>query len=1008
MARDGKHVVETDRLHLAANDPPQTIAVGSADWLAWLADHDRFTFRHQGTHFTARREARRGGQYWYAYRRHQGQLHKVYLGRAAELTAAALIVAAGRLAHAATEALPDHTPPAHAAPPAPPADVARLTSNWLAPPTLPEHVIARPRLLGRLSQPIVLITAPSGYGKTTLLNQWQSTLDWPVAWVSLETEANTVYTFWTAVLLAWQAIEPGYDLPLTMLRSPTPPPIEHILPQWIEALRQSQTRHAGRRATLIIDNYQRVRSAAIDVSLRLFLDHLPPGVQVVLASQVAFSFDVQRWRGKGSLVELGQEELRLTPEEGLAYLEGLSPLTLTEREKVSLVVRADGWPAGLNLLLLALRQQGNLHEFVATFSGHDRYLQSYVAGEILAKHPPERRDFLLATSLLKLLTGPLCDALTGGDDGQATLAYLHESNQFVTLIDEARGWYQYHDLFAKALQDQLRAEQPQRVPDLHRRAAAWFLENDLFPEAVRHLLLSGEWQEVGPLIDQAIMSELRRGSDHRILRWLQQMPDELFVDHPSLPITFARLALFSLPHEQVVDRLGRVARLIEARPAGESAPAQRAALRWIQQWRANGTLPEPGAEFALSAEAACLWRVFSLRERASRLMRQEGSDSEGLRLMQEAAHQAEADGITFLAVSIQTYLVSHAMHQGRLTAAETMANDMLQWLRARSRRLPECASMIEFGLARIYLARNQLDRAQAALEQAAAIDPYPTSLNMAMLSHALQAHILQAQGQGAAARLALAAAHELSRYGAPVLSERDIRLHQALLLVRQNDLAAAEQLMRFELPPPANPNAPDHDLYGILWGEIYLWHGNYAAAETALTQTTGTRADVSSSSPLLAILLLALVYWGQDKTYQARHELLRAVRLAEPEGRVRPFLDCGRRLIPLLIFVARSASSTTAQRRFMEGILAELQAVYPDTPGLSADDFDRRTDAATISPREQELLKVLAEGLSNREIAGRLVLEESTIRTHLRNIYRKLNVNSRVQAIQRAREIGLI
>ena len=337
-----------------------------------------------------------------------------------------------------------------------------------------------------------------------------------------------------------------------------------------------------------------------------------------------------------------------------------------------------------------------------------------------------------------------------------------------------------------------------------------------------------------------------------------------------------------------------------------------------------------------------------------------------------------------------------------------MANDMLQWLRERSRRLPECASMIEFGLARIYLARNQLDRAQAALEQAAAIDTYPTSLNMAMLSPALQAHILQAQGQGAAARLALAAAHELSRYGAPVLSERDIRLHQALLLVRQNDLAAAEQLMRFELPPPANPNAPDHDLYGILWGEIYLWHGNYAAAETALTQTTGTRADVSSSSPLLAILLLALVYWGQDKTYQARHELLRAVRLAEPEGRVRPFLDCGRRLIPLLIFVARSASSTTAQRRFMEGILAELQAVYPDTPGLSADDFDRRTDAATISPREQELLKVLAEGLSNREIAGRQVLEESTIRTHLRNIYRKLNVNSRVQAIQRAREIGLI
>ena len=1017
---NAKHVVETDRLWVAMGDAPQAIEVGSAAWFEWLDNHDRFVFQHASVHFTARRETRRGNYYWYGYRRLGDKLHKVYLGRATDLTVPTLVAAGERMGPEGRGEPRDDAPPVGRAPGRRAADVAgssrplklhadppRGMMNWLIPPALPEHAVDRPRLTRQLARPIVLISAPSGYGKTTLLNQWQHSLGSPVVWVSLDTEANTVHTFWAAVLLAWQRLESGYEVPLTLLQSPAATPIEPLLTLFIDALHRAQADRAGRKVTLIIDNYHRAQADALDASLRLFLDHLPPGVQVVLASQRQFPFDLQRWRGKGLLAELTQDDLRLTPEEGLAYLEHLSPLTLTEREKVSLVMRADGWPAGLNLLLLALRQQGNVHAYVATFSGHDRYLQAYVAGEILAKHATDRRQFLLKTSVLKALSGPLCDALTGGDDSRAMLEELCRSNQFVSLVDEAGGWYQYHDLFAKALQDQLRAEHPAWLADLHHRAAVWLLENGHFPDAMRHLLLAGEWPEVARLIDQAILSELRRGSDHRILRWMQQTPDEVFLNHSSLLVTFARLALHSLPHEQVIGRLTRVAGQIEGRPAAERTPAQRTTLRLVRHWQATGEWPEGDDAGPLPEGIAGLWRVFTLRERALRLMHAR-DDAGGARLMEEAVQLATAEGLTFLAIMGTVSLIGVVMRQGRLGQAETLAQEMLRWLRSRSPMLPESASVLEYSLARVYLARNQVAAARAALDRVAAVDPYPTSLNMAILSHGMQAHILNALGDHLGARMAVEAAQELQSYGVPVLSARDVALHQALILLRQDDPAAAEQLLRYELPPPAKANAPENALHAIVWADLHLRRGEYEAAESVLRSMDETRTDGLFVAALLPQLLLALAWWGQNKTHQALDELQAAVRAAEPERIIRPFLNCGPRLIPLLLLAAQSDSYSPAQRRFVTNVLAELRAAHPDFPVPSAADVERRALAAAISQREQELLVVLAEGLTNREIAARLVLEESTIRTHLRNIYRKLGVNSRVAAVRLARELDLL
>ena len=370
--------------------------------------------------------------------------------------------------------------------------------------------------------------------------------------------------------------------------------------------------------------------------------------------------------------------------------------------------------------------------------------------------------------------------------------------------------------------------------------------------------------------------------------------------------------------------------------------------------------------------------------------------------------RAKAEEVTFLAVISTSNLISIATRKGQLARAESVAHEMSRWLRATLGYLPESASVLEMGLARIYMTRNQLTQARAAVDRAAAIDPYPTSLNIVVMSHTLQAHLHNRMGNHEAARVAIQAAHELQPYvGMHLLTPRDTAIHQALILVRQNDLAAAEQLLRYELPPLA-PQAAEKALHAIVWAELRVRRGQYEAAELALAGAKDAAPDALLATSILAPLLLAAAYWGQNKTHQAQREILSVIRAAEPGGIVRPFLDIGRQLIPLLSLAASGGSLSAEQRRFVEGVLGELRQAHPDAADPAPAELDRRALAAAISPREQELLRVLAEGLTNREMAERLVLEESTIRTHLRNIYRKLGVNSRVAVLRRARELNLL
>lgn len=1015
-----KYIVDGDRLHVGVGEQEKEILVDSAEWFRWLENHDRFIYQGEHGRFTARCEERRGKPYWYGYRKRRGKLQKVYLGKTSNLTIEKLTAVNIRLATNGSANKPGDgldlnrslrtavavtSPvPTNSAAHAPFALTARLS-----PPALPTNLIARPRLLQQFNTAVILITAPSGFGKTTLLNQWRRQNHLPTAWVSLKPGGSNIYAFWSTLIAALQQIDPAIGETISvLLRTPSPPSIEQIIASLIQDLNQRLKSEARRPLALIIDNYQRVQAPEIDDTCQVFLDHLPEGMQVIIASQRQFPFAVQRWRGKGILTELTIDDLRLTTEEGVAWLDQAVAINLTDREKLSLVLRIKGWGAGFNLLALVLQERDEVHRFIATFDGHHHYLQEYFVEEILGQHAPEKQLFLLQTSILNNLNGPLCDAVSKRSGSELILQQLYQANQFMTLMDETQGWYQYHELFAQALQDQLKQQFPQHIPALHWRAAMWYQQHELYSEAIHHLLAAGAWPQVASLIEKVILVELKRGSDHQVLKWMQQLPDELYLQDATLLFTYTRLAIPSLPRQQVEGLLNRIRTCIENKPALSRSANEQAILTCLTEWQHTGAmrLPENTTK-PPSKELEQLWHMFDLLEQ-SYLSMQQGEIATGESLLSQVIEAGKEKGILFLVMFAAGILLGNISGRGKLSRAEDLAREILQWTLDLKGTLPASASMLLMPLAKIAYTRNQTAQARQFIDDAVMIDPQPTSVNMIMQQHVLLAHILNAQGDKTGANESLNAALELEPYATNIFTAHDMKAHKALLCVREERLSKAEQLLQQITLIPLSPDQTLDESLLVAWAELFLRQQRYRMAEMVLTQTAVAKFDPFLILEPHKTLLLALAYWGQHKINQARRLILQAIRQAEPEVSVRPFLDCGPDIIPLLTFVLHSARLGRAYQRFVMRLLEQLQAVHPQVEAPSAEEMASRSVAAQISPREQEILYLLAEGLDNKELAYHLVITDSTVRTHLRNIYRKLGVHSRVQAIKRARELQLL
>jgi LuxR family maltose regulon positive regulatory protein len=1021
---DLKVIVKGGKLFKDQNDGRKTIDLGSAGWFRWLAKNKRFIYRGEEIQFSARREKRRGSYYWYGYCRRKGKLNKVYLGKDSALTQSRLSAAEKKLKNfidseptfemsssqglfRSTELNIVSVPERKGVKEARESFTLR---NRLTPPSLPANLIARENLLEQINTPITLISAPVGYGKTTLLNQWQVQYQYPVAWVALKEEEGKSHTFWSTIAFAMQKIDQSLGLPvLNSLRPSLPIPLEQIISRLIRNVDSWLSAKTNRRFALILDNYDKVHNPEIDTLCQFFLDQLPVGMQVIIASQESFSFDVQQWRIRREITELSINDLSLTPKEGVAYLQRAESIHLTSREKMMLSLKADGWIAGLQILVSALRTQDDMHQFIATFDGYHPDLQEYHVKEVLRTQPAVTQAFLLQTSILRTLCGPLCDAVTKGSGSEQLLQQIYQESQLLHLLDEGQGWYQYHDMFSQSLQHQLQLQFPEKVHDLHWRAAEWYQSHELYSEAIHHFVLVGAWSNVARLIDQVIIEELRRGSDHEVLRWLQQLPEEIFLRHPTLLFTYARLGAMSLPRGIVESFLQRIAARIEAKQAEARSPNEQALLSDLAYWEAaaKGNRTYPKIESPQN-EIEELWQMLDLRDRGNRLVR-EGKLETGERVLVEAIDVAKKKSMLFVVVMVGIRRISLIARQGRLRHAEAVAREILGWVQVRNGgTLPASASVLLLPLIRIHYARNQLDEARKLIDETAMIDPQPTSVNIHFSAHGLLALILLAQGDTDAARDSLQAALELEPFASRLLSIEDLKVRQAVVYLREGDLLTAEQMLRQVTTSMWQPFQAPGEAYVTAWALLFLAQGRYPEAREALSRLDQASPDRLLFTFPMRKVLLAVTHWAQHKFNQAQREMIWAVRAAAAEEIIRPFLDCGPQIIPLLSFLMAGSKLMDRQRAFVKSLLDQLLADCPDFPIPSADELADRIEAARISPREQKVLQLLEEGLNNKELAARMIVTDSTVRTHLRNIYRKLEVSSRTQAIKRARELQLL
>lgn len=978
----------------------------SPDWCAWLAEHEQFRFVGEAGHFSARRESRKDcGDYWYAYRRRDGILHKAYLGKSPDLTLDRLEEAAGTLAGrtlldnlSLSPAAADKTTPEGWA-----AGTSFTLQAKFRPPTLPPTLVTRPRLTNRLATPVTFISAPGGFGKSTMLNAWrEGCREMPVAWAALDADDDHLLRFWSTVIMALQAVRPGLGQSLMpfLQRASSITPAEIVTRLTDElACPERDAFCIG----LILDDFHHIKRADVHESMQIWLENLPPSLQLVIAGRTRPPLALGRLRAAGLVAELELEDLRFTLPEGIDFLQKHitgEPLAYGEME--TLVQRTGGWAVGLKLAVLALNKQEDRRHLIDTFSGAHVFLREYFMETALSQWPQSVQTFLLETSILKQLTGGLCDAVTGQTDGEEVLARLWQENLFMFRTQD-QAWYRYHDLFAEMLCNQLQRQHPDQIADLHRRAAGWYMAQNMAADAVHHYLFIKDWETAAEMIEDVGLRELAEsGEDSRLLRWVQQLPETVVQGHLTLLFVYLRLANLALPPDEVTRFLQRIEINLAAKAPAKLTRYERDVLdqvRAIRRRLGNGYAILP---FSTGKIPDPRWRLLDALLITEASYQHKTSEVEAS--IREIYDQARAEGNLFAILIAGADLGNRAYLRGQLRQCEKIAYQVLQQALKQAGHLPGPASIALHLLSRVCLARNEVGRAKQLLDQVQIVDPNPTSSNMPINVFITHAQLLSAEGRHAEAQEAIQAARSLQALRpSAAWRDQDLAAYEARYCVRRGNRSAAQQLLL-----EAESDGP-HAFAMLVRAEILLHHHQPDEAERILSRLVAQFPAGFANEPSMdARVMLVCALFAQYKMNQARRALVEVVQLAAPDGFIRPFVDYGSPLAPLLALAAQEKSLSVEAGRFIDEVLRPLGRHGEAPAPLPLESLESLATAASITPREHDVLRLVSKGLSNREIAGRLCISPGTVKTHLANVYGKLDVNSRTQAIAEAQTLKLI
>lgn len=973
------------------------IPVDSAEWFDWLGANKKFKYQGEDSHFLARCETRRNNTcFWYAYRRQAGKLSKVYLGKTDcltkdHLTQAGILLSESHLSNQ-KKIVPLPNPKMRI-------DHSFLQKTKVNAPDLPQQLLSRPRLSRQINTPLTLIYAPSGFGKSTLLNEWKQTCGFPVAWLVLDENDNHPIRFWYSLVMALQTVYPQFGQGLIKYLGVSSAPI--LRSEIISLLTDGIATIP--KLGLVLDEFQHIHNAQILEFLQSWLEQSPPNFQLVLSGHIKPPLAVGGLRARGMVTEIETNTLRFTLEEGARYL-AMYPQTppLAHDDLEKLARHTEGWAAGLTLTALAMGKHENPRQFVDTFSGAHIYFREYFMETVLHRLSPEVQSFLLRTSIVKHFNASLCNALTGQTNGDQILTYLWNENLFVARLSE-NGLYRYHDLFAEMLYDRLKTQSPAEISSLHRKAAKWYNDHQAPPDAISHLLAAKAWEEAAALIEETALRELEQyGEDSRLLSWLLELPENIVQQHKNLLFVYLQLANMALPKEKIQSFISRIEQNINRKLSGTPTQGERDVLEIVQKirgsWAQGNTFTPP----IPSGRSEMSWQLLNQLHLVKVTGYKNPDDLED-KIFQFYELAKEHNNLFVMLMAGGVYARRTAIN-GRLNRSEKVAHQVIQQAITLRGVLPETASIPLAALSMVHFQRYELDLANKYVSRAMEVDPNPTSTNLPVVIAILRSKIQLALNRGDEALTIIQSIRDLHKSRpSGTWKDSDLMAYEALVFARTGDLSHADQLLK------QNNAAGQHPLSDLIMAEILLAQEQYVDVEQMLTPLLiQYPTSLQEESTLHARVMLALALFGQHKVNQARQVMKEAVRLAEEDRFFRPFMEFGIRSVPVLKVVLQTAKLTTSAQNFIKEIFRMMEKLDYGNTWLSNEELADLSTAASITTREQEVLRLLWEGQSNREIASSLYISESTVKTHLSNIYEKLSVNNRIQATTRAIELNLI
>ncbi|HEX6270117.1 MAG TPA: LuxR C-terminal-related transcriptional regulator [Anaerolineales bacterium] len=931
------------------------------------------------------------------------------------------------------------------------------TKLYIPPP--PPKAVVRTRLIERLNEglsaggKLILISAPAGFGKTTLITEWIASCGRPAAWLSLDENDNDPTRFLIYLISALQKISPNLRAGiLDVLQSPQPPPIESILTALLNKITAIPDNPSTRGATpyraesqsgqgfiLVLDDYHVINAKPVDDALTFLVEHLPPQMHLVITTREDPALPIPRLRARGQLIELRAADLRFTPSEATKFLNQVMGLNLSAEDVAALEDRTEGWIAGLQLAALSMQGRQDIPGFIRVFAGDNRYILDYLVEEVLQRQPESIRNFLLQTSILDRLNGPLCDAVNGELGGKARLETLQRGNLFLIPLDDKGHWYRYHHLFADVLRMHLMTEQPDQVPALHRRASEWHEQNGSAADAIRHALDADDFERAADLIERAVPATRQSRQEATMLGWLQALPDELFHRRPVLSVYYAGALLLNGKLEGVESRLRDAERWLDTntnrseRLEGERLEASSAEMvvvdedefrrlpGWIAIYRAAsalalGDVPET-MKYARLALDLVHEEDYLGRGAAAGLLGLAYWTSGDL----EAAHRTYADGMANVqkagylsdAIGSAIALADIRIAQGRLHEAMSTYQRGLQLATEQGALVVRGTADMHVGMSELECERNDLNAAAQHLLRSKELGELAGLPKNPYRWHVAMARIRQAQGDldGALDLLHEAEGLYVADFSPNV---RPVAALKTRLWIAQGILGKAlnwarEQGLSADDDPIYLREFEHITLARILLARYKSDHSDGAIREAIglLERLLNAAEEGGRTGSAIEILVLqALAHHAQGDLPAALLPLGQALTLAEPEGYIRMFLDEGSPMAQLLREAATHGILPDYTGMLLAALEAEGQSNAGESPLPAAPVSQPLIEP--LSQRELEVLRLFKTELSGPEIARELMIALSTVRTHTKSIYNKLNVKNRRAAVKRAAELNLI